>query len=84
MTIRQPSFMSNEDWWERDEEKDMIVLSKNAPKTQKIINSYRNYLRQHNVAKMARGNLKMEFNVDDNNQFERFMNDMADKQKPLK
>lgn len=80
MTIRQPYFMSNEDWWERDEEKDMIVLSKNAPKTQKIINSYRDYLRQHNVAKMARGNLKMEFNVDDNNQFEKFMNDMTDKQ----
>lgn len=80
MTIRQPCFMSNEDWWERDEEKDMIVLSKNAPKTQKIINSYRDYLRQHNVAKMARGNLKMEFNVDDNNQFEKFMNDMTDKQ----
>lgn len=80
MTIRQPYFMSNEDWWERDEEKDMIVLSKKAPKTQKIINSYRDYLRQHNVAKMARGNLKMEFNVDDNNQFEKFMNDMADKQ----
>lgn len=80
MTIKQPYFMSNEDWWTRDEEKDIIVLSKNAPKTQKIINSYRNYLRQHNVAKMARGNLKMEFNVDDNKQFEKFMNDMTDKQ----
>ena len=80
MTIKQPYFMSNEDWWTRDEEKDMIVLSKNAPKTQKIINSYRDYLRQHNVAKMARGNLKMEFNVDDNKQFEKFMNDMTDKQ----
>ena len=80
MTIKQSYFMSNEDWWTRDEEKDIIVLSKNAPKTQKIINSYRNYLRQHNVAKMARGNLKMEFNVDDNKQFEKFMNDMTDKQ----
>ena len=80
MTIKQPYFMSNEDWWTRDEEKDMIVLSKNAPKTQKITNSYRDYLRQHNVAKMARGNLKMEFNVDDEKQFEKFMNDMTDKQ----
>lgn len=80
MTIKQPYFMSNEDWWTRDEEKDMIVLSKNAPNTQKIINSYRDYLRQHNIAKMTRGNSKMEFNVDDNNQFEKFMNDMTDKQ----
>ena len=80
MTIKQPYFMSNEDWWTRDEEKDIIVLSKNAPKTQKIINSYRDYLRQHNVAKMARGNLKMEFNVDDEKQFEKFMNNMTDKQ----
>ena len=74
MLTERPYFMTNKDWWKYDEELDMIILSKKAPKTTKIKNSYREYVKQHNIGKMTRGGCEMNFDVDDDKQFENFMN----------
>lgn len=74
MLIEQPYFMTNDEWWIYDDDNEIILLSPQAPKTPKIINSYREYIRSHNIGKLTRGGIEINFDVDNDEQFEKFIN----------
>lgn len=76
MLTEQPYFMTNNDWWKRDEERDMIVLSPRAPKTKKVLNSYREYVKAHNMGMLTRGGTELDFDIDNDEEFNKFINEI--------
>ncbi len=74
MLIEEPYFMKNDDWWILDDDNDMILLSPKAPKTDKVIKSYREYIRNHNIGTLTRGGVEINFDVDNDEEFEKFLN----------
>ena len=78
MLIEQPYFMTNRDWWTRDEENDVIILTNQAPikDDPRIIKSYRDYLKKHNFGKNCRGGYEFDFDIDDDKEFEKYISKM--------
>ena len=69
-------FMTNKDWYEIDEDKDMLILTDKAPKNDPKINkSYQEYLDEIAFAKRCRSaDELLKINIDNDGEFESVMN----------
>ena len=67
-------FMTNRDWWEINEDKDMMVLTDKAPKNPKINESYQQYLDDIAFAKRCRrADELLKTDIDNDEEFEKVM-----------
>lgn len=80
LTTERPYFFNNKEWYEIDEDRDIIILTDKAPKDDiRVRESYREYLKRCALRKQLMGGIdKFDFDIDDNKQFENFINNLFD------
>lgn len=80
LTTERPYFFNNKEWYEIDEDRDIIILTDKAPKDDICIkNSYRDYLKTYVLSKQLLGGIEQfDFDVDDDKQFDKFINKLFD------
>lgn len=72
---KMPYFMINEEWFEPDEDKNIIVLTDKAPKEDpKVMKSYKEYVKNHISGQMCLGGSKLDFDIDNDKEFEKYIN----------
>ena len=78
---KQPYFMNNEEWFDVDEDNDIIILTDKAPKDDiQVKNSYRDYLKRYILRKQLRGGLDQnDVDIDNDEEFNKFINDYFEK-----